>query len=129
MKNKIFAIFMFLGFVIIPTKAEIMSTFSSNGDKIVVLSGTHIKKPTDRPKLPELQSVTCFNDEGLFIIEFAVPEGECYIYIETWEGGVFDYYFDSSELISTVYVGKCKEASIRITTEWGNEYYGLIPGE
>ena len=110
------------------TLSPVISRAYINDDGTVSIS---LRKKFDkgtggRPEQPSLQSISCFYDDGLLIIEFNVSEGECEIVIQTNTGETFYSSFDSSELITTVYTGEFEEAEIELSTQKGNVYYGTI---
>ncbi|MDE6300939.1 MAG: hypothetical protein K2M19_04420 [Muribaculaceae bacterium] len=104
-----------------------LASTNDGGSSGNVILKRKFEKPGDRPRVPELQSVSCMYDDGLLIIEFAVSEGNCEIYVQPEFGTAITETFDSSDLITTVWVGEeYNEIYIEIHTEKGNEYSGTI---
>lgn len=103
--------------------------FSIKADTNSNPSGTTIiitpTKPTgNRPKSPSRQEVTCLYIEDSLYINFAIPEGECNLYLyDLTTGETISATFDSYES-EPIYIGYHNSAEITIDTQSGNSYSG-----
>lgn len=81
---------------------------------------------TDKPRMPAMLTVDCWYGNGELSIEFRDPEGECDITVtDTATGFTVTDTFDST-LPYTIYIGTPQSATITLSTEEGNTYYGEI---
>ena len=112
---------------------NIYATASRNDDnsnsRIILYK--NFRNGTNKPRSPELmKTISCvYSNYGELSIEFDIPEGQCYLYVEHDTGGTFDYFFDSADPINNFFIGRpgsFTEAYITITTESGNEYFGVL---
>ena len=94
--------------------------------------GQNIKlRPTNpnnknKPRMPAMITVDCWYGNGELSIEFRNPEGECDITVtDTATGFTVTDTFDST-LPYTIYIGTPQSATITLSTEEGNTYYGEI---
>lgn len=94
--------------------------------------GQNIKlRPTNpnnknKPRMPAMITVDCWYGNGELSIEFRDPEGECDITVtDTATGFTVTDTFDST-LPYTIYIGTPQSATITLSTEEGNTYYGEI---
>lgn len=84
------------------------------------------KNKRDRPRMPSMIIVDCWYGNGELSIEFRNPEGECDITVtDTTTGFTMTDTFDST-LPYTIYIGTPQSATITLTTDEGNIYYGEI---
>lgn len=84
------------------------------------------KNKRDRPRMPSMITVDCWYGNGELSIEFRNPEGECDITVtDTTTGFTVTDTFDST-LPYTIYIGTPQSATITLTTDEGNTYYGEI---
>lgn len=88
---------------------------------IVLLPGP---KPNLRPKAPSRQIVTCIYDEGNLYFEFAIPEGQCQLFLSDPSTGETVVAGFDSDVTEPVYVGYHRTASLTVNTENGNTYAG-----
>lgn len=85
------------------------------------------KNPGGKPKMPSRQVVWCSFDGESLILEFAYSEGICDVTITDINTGMTQYHtFDSSELLSTIYIGALNDSFITVTTSHGNTYCGQL---
>lgn len=83
-------------------------------------------KTQGRPRMPSMITVDCWYGNGELSIEFRNPEGECDITVtDTTTGFTVTDTFDST-LPYTIYIGTPQSATITLTTDEGNTYYGEI---
>ena len=94
--------------------------------------GQNIKlRPTNpnnknKPRMPAMITVDCWYGNGELSIEFRNPEGECDITVtDTATGFTVTDTFDSTPPY-TIYIGTPQSATITLSTEEGNTYYGEI---
>lgn len=80
----------------------------------------------NRPRMPSMITVDCWYGNGELSIEFRDPEGECDITVtDTTTGFTLTDTFDST-LPYTIHIGTPQSATITLTTDEGNIYYGEI---
>lgn len=119
----------FIAFLLIFTS----NVFADNEPESTVSSsdGTTILYPpknrNDKPKMPSRQFITCYYDGENLNLDFAYSEGECEVCVTdiTTNFSRF-YYIDSSELLSTIYVGEINSSIITVTTSHGHIYTGEL---
>lgn len=79
---------------------------ATTGDRTLVLSRKDHQAMPDRPRVPELQYVRCFLDDGMLLLDMEVAEGICELYAEPVGGPAVSTFFDSTDLCGFVWVGE-----------------------
>lgn len=105
--------------------ADNIPVTTENEECVIVLDTP--KQPGNRPKMPSRQFITCYYDGESLNLDFAYSEGECEVCVTdiTTNFSRF-YYIDSSELLSTIYVGEINSSIITVTTSHGHIYTGEL---
>lgn len=99
---------------------------SSQNEKAKIYVKKNQQNPTNKPRMPAMITVDCWYGNGELSIEFRDPEGECDITVtDTATGFTVTDTFDST-LPYTIYIGTPQSATITLSTEEGNTYYGEI---
>lgn len=99
---------------------------SSQNGKAKIYVKKNQQNPTNKPRMPAMITVDCWYGNGELSIEFRDPEGECDITVtDTATGFTVTDTFDST-LPYTIYIGTPQSATITLSTEEGNTYYGEI---
>lgn len=112
-----------ISFVILSTLTTLGETIPS-GRPVLILKPRDPVSQQNRPKSPSRQEVTCLYIEDSLYINFAIPEGECDLYLyDLTTGETISATFDSYES-EPIYIGYHNSAEITINTQSGNSYTG-----
>lgn len=85
------------------------------------------KNPGGKPKMPSRQVVWCSYDGENIVLEFAYPEGMCDVMIMELSTNFTQYHtIDSSELLSSIYIGELNDSFVTVTTSAGHTYCGEL---
>lgn len=79
-----------------------------------------------KPKAPSLQSITCVYDNGSLLIGFAVPEGDCILYVTDETTGFTTQYTFNTEDEAEISVGTLSSAYLEFHTSNGHVYSGQM---
>lgn len=102
-------------------------TGAENGNVESPIVLTPVRRDKDRPKMPSRQFITCYYDGENLNLDFAYSEGECEVCVTDVTTNFSHYYYiDSSELLSTIYVGEINSSIITLTTSHGHTYTGEL---
>lgn len=120
--NKIISIVFLLTLLYLPVKG---ADNSAEPSQIIFLKEIGNNRD-NRPRNPSRQQVTCLYDGECVYLSFLVPEGQCNLIITEQNIGVTNYYIFNSEDEIAIPVGIIKSSILRIDTEFGKSYEGLI---
>jgi len=125
---KVFIAFLFFSLIYsMPIVSEAGNTDSQAANGTYILKQSNRRQPNNRPNAPSRQIVQCTYNGEIITLYFAISEGECEVQLtDLNSGNITNYYVDSSELATDIYVGSIEESYITILTDCGNIYYGVI---
>ena len=84
------------------------------------------KNPGGRPKIPSMQHIECWYEDGMLTLDFAIPEGDCVLTVTEEQTGMSSGYSFDSASTAQVYIGEIWNATIEINTENGHSYKGWL---
>ncbi len=97
---------------------------STDSNPVINLDFKKKSGSTSRPKLPSQSICSATYADGYITFFFTNPEGECKGMLTDNLTGNIVYLYFNSEYQEPIEVGYHQSASITVTTEAGNTYYG-----